>query len=127
MRNADRRNGLLLYMSWFLVVLFLWFPTWIHLITVSSHIDLTADVSSAALLTDSSYTCSSAQIALEKGTPLLCLTILIMSSVDVPGPLLPGNAKESSDSTAVPRPLGLPTPIGDIPDNTKEITSKDLP
>ena len=48
-----------------------------------------------------------------------------MSSVNVPGPLLPGNAKESSDST-VPRPIGLPTPIGDIPDIIKEIPSKEV-
>ena len=48
-----------------------------------------------------------------------------MSSADVPGPTIPGNAKESSDST-VPRPIGLPTPIGDIPDTIKEIPSKEV-
>ena len=41
----------------------------IHLTTVLLDIRLTADESSAALLTDSSYTCSSAQLALEKGLP----------------------------------------------------------
>ena len=50
-----------------------------------------------------------------------------MSSVDVPGPLLPGNAKESSDSTAVPRPLGLPTPSEEIQDNVKELPAKQIP
>ena len=49
-----------------------------------------------------------------------------MSSVDVPGLLLPGNTKESSDSTAVRRPLDLPTPFEDTQDNVKENPSKEV-
>ena len=40
---------------------------------------------------------------------------------DFPGPL-PSNSKESSDSTAIPRPLGLPTPLSE----TTEIPSKEV-
>ena len=41
---------------------------------------------------------------------------------DFPGPLPTGSSKESSDSTAVPRPLGLPTPLME----TQEILSKEV-